>query len=452
MKTFINYIQEASYIRFLNKNKNLTKAQRKEINDFFSKKSPHAGEQFGRDFDWQSKRVREMLYDEFKSYIMSTTAGRKSNIKQIKIPGSKGKDYWPMKLKNKKFIANIPLNWETAQYMNSCNYGTINVNYCIGWASNVQYWDEHVILEQKVPIYITDGIKKWVVMILPGNKKYEVWDKFNSHDIAKSDPEPILGFSIKKELIGSRQSKLYDEIRDDFYKGHSEYQYLVDEYKNYNNNLYIETTDKDIIKWFENQMDARWFVDCDISFNNDQLNIELGSVSSGRYSIHDSGELIVKITGCVLSDGIFDLSEHSDSRIFGCSILNNCKVEYTLVDDCKLKGKSYYKRNTIYGGIIDEGEFKFCDVLPYIINGGTFSDCIIKPQYSSRRISIVKNIIVKNSDMIRVDVYEGTYKNVSFKNCIIHGGTFDDKCEFDEHTPVNKEINKKYNINSSNIF
>ncbi|RLA64626.1 MAG: hypothetical protein DRQ78_05915 [Epsilonproteobacteria bacterium] len=213
MKSFTKFIIEANYMRFLKKNKNLTDDQRNDINDFFSKESPQAGSQF----DWQNRKVRKMDFSDFESHMMKTPAGSRKLLKKIKIPGSKGDDYWPMRIKNKSFIANIPLNQETAEYMNSCKYGNLLVNYCIGWGDDASYWDDHVIDEQKVPVYVIDGRKKWVVMIKDGNNSYEVWDKMNDKDVSKGNPEPIPGFSIKKELLGSSQKKLYNEIREDFY-------------------------------------------------------------------------------------------------------------------------------------------------------------------------------------------------------------------------------------------
>jgi hypothetical protein len=141
--------------------------------------------------------------------------GTSLNLDKIKIPGTKGKDYWTIKLKNKKFIANVPLNWKTAQFMNSCEYGNLNVNYCIGWKDDIHYWNKHVELEKQLPIYITNGRRKWVVMIQEGDKSYEVWDKLNQK-VSKGNPEPIKDFSIKKELIQGKSS-LYKKIRNDFF-------------------------------------------------------------------------------------------------------------------------------------------------------------------------------------------------------------------------------------------
>jgi len=163
-----------------------------------------------------------MTYQEFENDMLRYASGFQLKASKFKIQGSKGTDYWPIKLKSKMYLANIPLNQETATYMNSCKYGKLQVDYCIGWGDDVGYWNDHVISEQKVPVYIIDGRRKWVVMILPDNKHYEVWDKLNQRDVSIGNPEPIPNFSIKKELLGSRMGKLYDEIREDFYEDEAE--------------------------------------------------------------------------------------------------------------------------------------------------------------------------------------------------------------------------------------
>jgi hypothetical protein len=114
-----------------------------------------------------------MEYEDFEKIMLKYPSGFVKKLK-VHIPGKKGEDYWPIKLQTKKFIANIPLNQETAQFMNSCKYGFIEVNYCIGYDGNVFYWNDYVIDEQKVPVYIVDGYKKWVVMIKKDNRSYEV--------------------------------------------------------------------------------------------------------------------------------------------------------------------------------------------------------------------------------------------------------------------------------------
>jgi len=214
MKTFYRYINESNYIRFLKKNKNLDSRHINIINKFFQS-DKKAVRDFERDHGGiQNKNVLNMRWSDYEEFMKKYPSYRRRNLKSIKVPGIKGKDYWPIKLKNKNFIANVPLTWDTAQFMNSCKYGTLNVDYCIGYEDIKGYWNEHVISDEKVPVYIVDGNNhKWVVMILHDNKRYEVWDKANKEDKAILNKEPIPNFSIKKELIQGK-SKLYDELRE----------------------------------------------------------------------------------------------------------------------------------------------------------------------------------------------------------------------------------------------
>jgi hypothetical protein len=234
MKTFkqsIHFLSEANYTRIFSKNRNLTKDQVETLNKFF-KGDKEARQHFERHYGFQSKYVKNMMtWEDFEEFMLDYKSGRRINLKNIKIPGKKGKDYWPIKIKEKGFIANTPLNHETAKFMNTCKYGTLDVNYCIGWDFDNSYWKEHVLKNQKLPIYIVDGRSKWVVMILPDNKYYEVWDKFNNGDRAKINAEPIPGFSIKKNLINSRMAKLYDELRDIINGGEDAAPYSKDEYE-----------------------------------------------------------------------------------------------------------------------------------------------------------------------------------------------------------------------------
>jgi hypothetical protein len=220
MKSFkeiisIKSLNEArDVMRFLKKNKHLNDEERELINKFFITNNKANGkfiEAFG---NWGSKYHNNMKWEDFQQFMLDYRSGFKLLMSKFKPPGKKGEDYWPIRLKQKGFIANIPLTQKEAQYFNNCNYGFLHVNYCIGWNESVSYWAHYVINERKVPIYVVNGVGKWVVMILDDNKNYEVWDKFNNEDKAMYDAEPIPGFSIKKNLLGRNMSKLYDEARE----------------------------------------------------------------------------------------------------------------------------------------------------------------------------------------------------------------------------------------------
>lgn len=212
MKSFTEYLNEADYKRFLKKNKNLNDEQRKEINKYYSRTNTQAGSIM----NWQSKEFRNMTYDDFVDDMINYKSGFKEKLK-VNIPGSQGKDYWQVRLKTKGFLAYIPLHQKTAEFFNSAKFGTCKTRHCIGWEDDPSYWDEHVIDNQEVPVYIIDGRGKWVVIIVDGNRKYQVWDKRNKEDISKYNKNPIPGLDIKKELMTSKLKSLYDDIREEFY-------------------------------------------------------------------------------------------------------------------------------------------------------------------------------------------------------------------------------------------
>jgi len=401
MKSFKIYLTEANYMRFLKKNPNLSDEERYEINKFFSKVNPQAGSDFEKKIGWQTKKAREMSYQDFENLMMNTKVGRKKNLQKIKIPGVKGKDYWPIKLSNKNFIANIPLNYKTAKFMNSCKYGTINVNYCIGWEYGNEYWEEHVIDEGKIPIYITDGIKKWVVMILPDNKKYEVWDKFNKENIADYNKEPIPGFSIKKELLGPKKAKLYDEIREK-HLNFSKYKDIIDDFESKNNTLVIEEdTKEEIVRWFDNT-----FFYLDVSYCYIYLSNRILKMSGGRVKlVFDLEDKLIPIVfiNCELKDMSGKLEGFLASKIEKC-YLDDCGFEYTSLKDCTFQKKSQ--------------TFEHCVIEDSIIHGGVYEDCFIE----------------------NCQINDGYFEECKFKNVLMLDGDLDE-CELDDDTKISEKVN-----------
>lgn len=212
MKSFKGYLlHEADYRRFLKKNKNLDQDEIDSINKYFSKTNAQAGSSI----DWQSKDVMNMTYDQFEEIMKNWSSGRKKTFKPIKIRGTKGKDYWEIKVKTKGFQCIIPLTQKMSQWLNSPMFACEGADYCIGWTGTAEHWEEIVVKEQQVPIYVTNGAEKWVVMIYPDNKEYDVWDRMNS--MAKRKNTKIPGFDINKNLLTSSLKKLYDDIREEFF-------------------------------------------------------------------------------------------------------------------------------------------------------------------------------------------------------------------------------------------
>lgn len=216
MKTFAQYLTEADYKRFLKKNKNLSDDQKDEINTYFSKTNTQAGSTI----DWQSKKVRGWNYDDFLDIMIQSKSGRKKIIKHQAIKGLKeGTDYVRVRMPTKEYLAYIPLNYETAQKFNTRELGVCSGPWCIGHSGDPYHWNDEVIENQQVPIYVVNRSSKWVVMIQEENRKYDVWTVENNPRLVK---QGIPNFSVRKNLLSPKQRDMYDEIREEFYSEESE--------------------------------------------------------------------------------------------------------------------------------------------------------------------------------------------------------------------------------------
>jgi hypothetical protein len=177
-------------------------------------------------------------------------------------------------------------------------------------------------------------------MILPDNKHYEVWDKFNSRNIALSDPEPIPGFNIKKELIGSSQAKLYDNIRREFYDTDKdkppyteielenavyEYDELVDEIYDYIINIAQEEHDS-IYYINEIKFDTIDYYKDEIEYLSNEENIDTHKINAYNDFIKE----------------IEDYYDEDDLR----SVENEFQKKYPNYD-IELKGDFYFKSNIV---------------------------------------------------------------------------------------------------------
>ena len=216
MKSYKIFIQEAVNLRrFLNKNKNLSKDQRDKIEQFFK-----VNRQEAKKIDWQSKEVLSWTWDNFNEIMMNSKYGLKTSDKmdcskiKLRIPKD---EYIRVKLSTKKFCAIIPLTWEAAKELNS-NFGTCHGDYCIGDTRSSSNWNDLVVYDITVPVYVINNTEKWVVMIDMHND-YEVWNKDN---VRVYSSEPIPGFSIKNELLNPKIKKLYDNVRDGLEEAHAD--------------------------------------------------------------------------------------------------------------------------------------------------------------------------------------------------------------------------------------
>ncbi|RLA64628.1 MAG: hypothetical protein DRQ78_05925 [Epsilonproteobacteria bacterium] len=482
MISFKQYLTEADYMRFLKKNKNLTDDQKGKLNLFF-KSDKKAANRYEKKWGWQSDVPQKMNWADFEDIMSMYNSGRRINLKSIKIPGKKGEDYWTMRIKSKSYVANIPLNRSTATYMNSCKYGNLLVNYCVGWADDSQYWNDHVIEEQKVPIYVIDGRKKWVVMIKEGNKKYEVWDKMNDRDVSIGNPEPIPNFSIKKELLGSRQSKLYEEIRLEFYSDkdyendHSEngehsfyddFKDNIDEIERHGNNLHYNDLEDGsdgadlLIVLSENV----YIKNSDITITNDEIAIAGGVIVDwDDFEIDDTHISGSKIEGgefdsvgtimrCDIFGGSFETSHIDDCIIHKCEMdscnvskssiesnhvtmvdteINMTNIEYGKYEGCDISER-VGKRDYSIGG----GEFDNCSIYTNIGDGKFFNCNIVR--YSSR--SPVTNIL--GGDYLGCEIANANIYRSKFTECKIYDSSIKNstlvRCDVDDETDMRDDV------------
>jgi uncharacterized protein YjbI with pentapeptide repeats len=430
MKSYFQHsriLDEAKSVgRFLKSNKNLTDDQKDTIIKFFA-----TNHQASRDFvknygNWGTKKLDDLTWDDYEKFMLSTKSGFKMLLK-VSIPGKKGTDYWPVRVKQKGFVANIPLNHKTAQFMNTCEYGFLHVNYCIGWDMSNAYWHRHVIRQQKVPVYIINGVSKWVVMILPDNKTYEVWDKFNKEDSARKKSEPIPGFSIKKNLITPSLAKVYDEIRTEFYEGETNKNKLLSRFSSNRND--IEIDEYRTANNFDDMMQENWFYNCNISISKDFVNIDGGKVKEAN--LHDTMFAISIVDSNIIHSNI-DIGEYDSSAI------RNCKIDlFSIIKNTEIINITGIK-STFFRCTIDDSDFVSTSFTDCDISGGTLKDCNFQNSEISID-SITGAIRAKDTHIYDAVVKDDGY----FELCEFHGaslfkGTYRN-CKFDADTYVGED-------------
>jgi hypothetical protein len=348
---------------------------------------------------------------------------------KVRIPGKKGVDYWPLRVKTKGYIANIPLNHKTAKFMNSCEYGFLDVNYCIGWDMSPAYWHKHVIQQQKVPIYLINGVGKWVIMILPDNETYEVWDKMNNEDKARKNIEPIKGLSIKKNFISPKLAKLYDEIRIEFYEGEDNKNNLLARFAPNRNS--IEIDDIRTANDFDEVMDEKWFHDCNISISETFVNIDGGKVNGAI--LHDTvfGISLMEVD---ITLSTVDIGEYDSSVIRKCNIDNYCIIKNTDIIESKVNKSTVYRCN------IDDSELSTTSITDCSIAGGKVDNISIREsEISDTEISgstkakdtSMHDIIIKDGGYFEsCNFYASSLFKGIYRNCNFHDETYvDDSCE-----------------------
>jgi hypothetical protein len=409
MKSLKNYLFEANILRFLRKNKNLTSKQAEEINKFFES-IPQIASEFANEYDWQSEKVRNMTYDDFWDYIMSTIPGRKKYVKKIKVKGKEGKDYMNVIIKNKNYVAHIPLNQKTAQYMNSCDYGTIHVNYCIGWNSTKYHWNRYIYEELLLPIYIVNGIKKWVVMLDDNNNIHSVWDKFNNENVYTTNKEPIPDFSLKKELFTPQNKKIYEESRKFLRKGmvnNADLIELKEQFESVNNNvLYYDPTIKvDAILKAVNtlkEIDKKWIYDSYIEIQHTGLVV----INNGRIKGFRNNNFIPnRLSFYKCSFNQMNVVKGSYITIDSCVSDGDLIITGANIVNSKLKGTILMSACMVYGGVLESDSLKSSmfnvNLQIQEIKGFKIDTCTIRSIQTHDKCHIqycdIDNTTVKNS-------------------------------------------------------
>lgn len=208
LKSFKQTLITEDKSRFVNKNPHLHPKEKEEINKFLKINNQADGK-------LDANKATTMTYSEFQSFMTSFTSGRKMVLAHKGIKGlQEGKDYIHVKTKSAEYLCYIPLNYATAQKFNTDALGVCQGSWCVGHSSSPQYWDDHIIDQQEVPVYVVNTKSKWVVMIQRHNDDFDIWDINITTPMAH---DSIPNFDVHKELMTPALHKLYDELRAKFF-------------------------------------------------------------------------------------------------------------------------------------------------------------------------------------------------------------------------------------------
>jgi hypothetical protein len=218
MLDFVQYINEADKSRFVKKNPNLTKAQKLIVIDWL-KTHRQAEKKLLRANNNDPNIFSQWQWQSFVNIMSSDTkSSLKKKAKALRHKGISGlkenEDYIHMKIKNKYFLVYIPLHYEASKIIMSVHIGDCHHEGCIGASQAKTYYRLEAVDTGKIPIIVIGNGEKYAVMMHEDNRSWDIWYKSNSPGDVRHD-EGIPNFEIKKELVGSKQSKLYDEIRND---------------------------------------------------------------------------------------------------------------------------------------------------------------------------------------------------------------------------------------------
>lgn len=226
MKSFKTYYLTEDKTRFIKKNKNLSRAEKDVVINFFKEYEQAVKQNHRTKIDWN--KSGDMTYDDFEQImdiIKNSPSALKAKARKLRHKGIKGlkegEDYVTVKTRNKAFLCYIPLHAKANQVIFSSHIGGVGHTGCIGSSQAQTYYKSEAVRKGFVPVVVI-GKSKDTVMVKRDNKSWELWDACNNRYSNGSSPfvnkEMIPDFSIKKELMTSKLGDLYDWVRTDIWK------------------------------------------------------------------------------------------------------------------------------------------------------------------------------------------------------------------------------------------
>ncbi len=224
--SYYKYITE-NKDRFIDKNKNLTNDQKRKAKEWVAGHN-HTVKRFVKQQPNHSSDVFSyMTWEEYEElFDTETKTSKKRDLKRLRHQGVsgmvEGKDYYSLKLSNPYYVAYIPLHYEAAQIIGTSTvFNRDRANWCISSSKASYFYKTEAIKPKKIPVMVLNSKTRYTVMIKPNNRSWEIWYASNNPNDVRTD-EGIPDFSISRDLIGSKQSKLYDHIRDDVWGSNKE--------------------------------------------------------------------------------------------------------------------------------------------------------------------------------------------------------------------------------------
>jgi len=166
--------------------KNLSKEEKSLLISFF-KKNPHTENKI----DWNNNNL---IFNDFKDILTSVSKRKKKRaLKDKGIRGlKKGEDYINIKLKNKEYLAYIPLNYEASKSIATAHIGNCEGKWCVAYQKSSIYWQHYNYQgsndggSSSIFVYIIGNGTKWAMDIK--GSTYDVWNAEDKQTIENGNP------------------------------------------------------------------------------------------------------------------------------------------------------------------------------------------------------------------------------------------------------------------------